>query len=97
MPNKKIVIQALKKHKLDLYKNYGVTKIGIFGSVARGETNENSDLDLVIKMKKPDLFMMVHIKDLFEQEFHCPVDIVNYRDHMNSFLKNRIDKDAVYV
>ncbi len=97
MIKRKDAIQILKKHKLELYKSYGVTKIGIFGSVARDEASENSDLDLVVKMKKPDLFMMVHIKNLFEQELHCPVDIVNYQDHMNSFLKSRIDKDAVYA
>ncbi len=97
MPKKDNAIQILKKHKLELYKNYGVTEIGIFGSVARDEADDSSDLDLVVKMKKPDPFMMVHIKDLFEQELNCPVDIVSYQNHMNRFLKNRIDKEAVYV
>ena len=97
IPKRETALQILKKHKADLYKNYGVTKIGIFGSVARGEADEQSDLDLVIQMKKPDLFTMVHIKELMEEEFHCPVDIVHYRNRMNLFLKKRIDKEAKYV
>jgi len=32
-----------------------------------------------------------------EDKFHKPVDLVTYRQKMNHFLKNRIDRDAVYV
>ena len=92
-----LVLESLKKHKRDFGKQYGVTEIGIFGSVARDEAKEDSDVDIVVKMKKPDLFYMVYMKETLENEFHRPVDIVHYRDKMNTFLKERINMEAVYV
>ena len=40
---------------------YGVINLGIFGSVARDEAVEVSDVDVVVEMQAPDLFFMVHI------------------------------------
>lgn len=78
-------------------EEYGVTRIGIFGSAARDQIKKNSDVDVVIEMKEPDLFYMVHIKEIIEKSLKCPVDIVRYRNNMNKNLKSRIDKESVYV
>jgi uncharacterized protein len=67
------------------------------GSIARDEATKSSDVDMVVKMRDPDLFSLVHIKETLEYAFHGWVNIVHYRDRMNAFLKNRIDRDAVYV
>jgi hypothetical protein len=91
------VLGVLKRHKPLFAAQYGVTDLGLFGSVARGEAEPDSDLDIVIRMKEPRLFYMVHIKDTLEEVFQRPVDIIHYRDTMNPFLKKRIDRDAVYV
>ena len=91
------VIAVLKRHKPLFEQQYGVTALGIFGSVARDEAAPDSDLDIVIRMKEPRLFYMVHIKEALEDEFGRPVDVIHYRETMNPFLKQRIDRDAVYV
>ena len=91
------ILEILTQHHDELAKRYGVTKLGIFGSAARGEATETSDVDVMIEMEKPDLFFMVHIKQELEDALHCPVDIVHYRPHMNSYLKKQINKDGVYV
>jgi predicted nucleotidyltransferase len=90
-------LETLNKFKNDFEKRYGVTRIGIFGSIARDEAKDESDVDIVVEMKKPDLFYMVHIKETLEDEFQRPVDIVHYRDKMNTVLKERINMEAVYV
>ena len=95
--NRTKVLKILAQQQGELAKRYGVTKLGIFGSVARGEATEESDVDVVVEMEKPDLFFMVHIKQELEDVLHCPVDIVHYRPHMNSYLKKQINKDGVYV
>jgi predicted nucleotidyltransferase len=95
--NRTEILKILAQHQDDLAKRYGVTRLGIFGSVARGEATEASDVDVVIEMVKPDLFYMVHIKQELEDILHCPVDIVHYRPHMNSYLKKQINQDGVYV
>jgi hypothetical protein len=70
---------------------YGILAIGVFGSVAREEGREDSDVDVVVRILKPDLFMLVGIKTELEERLQRPVDIVTYRENMNQFLKNRID------
>lgn len=92
-----MALDTLKKYKDDFEKRYGVTRIGIFGSVARGEAKPDSDVDIVVEMEKPDLFYMVHIKETLENEFQRPVDIVHYRNKMSKYLKERIQSEALYV
>ena len=76
---------------------YSIEKIGFFGSGSRDEMNEKSDIDVVVELTDPDLFNLIGIKQDLETELQCHVDIVRYRKNMNLFLKNRIDKEAVYV
>ncbi len=95
--NRETILQELRKVKPDLEKRYGVTKIGIFGSMARNEIREDSDVDVVLEMREPDLFYMVHIKEDLEKRLKMPVDVIRYRKMMNSRLKARIDREAVYV
>ena len=83
---------------MDMNKDrYEIIRIGIFGSAARDSMNEQSDIDVVVELGKPDLFYLIGIKQDLEERFNRPVDIVRYRDRMNAFLKKRIDKEAVYV
>ena len=91
------VLGIIKKRKAEFAAAYGVTEIGVFGSFARKEPKHDSDVDVVVKMTKPDLFLMVHIKESLEEDLHCSVDIVRFREQMNPFLKTRIEKEAVYV
>ncbi len=91
------VLGVLKKRKSKFEAAYGVIAIGVFGSLARGEAAPDSDVDVVVKMTKPDLFYMVHIKEELEDDYKTKVDIVHYREKMNTFLKKRIDQEAVYV
>jgi predicted nucleotidyltransferase len=91
------VLGVLKKRKMEFEAAYGVTAIGIFGSLARGEAIPDSDVDVVVKMANPDLFYLVHIKEELEGDYKTKVDIVHYREKMNAFLKKRIDQEAVYV
>lgn len=91
------VLDVLRQEKTELANQYGVITLGVFGSVARDEAREESDVDVVVTMQRPDLFAMVHIKEALETALHRKVDIIQYRDKMNPFLKQRIDQEAVYV
>ncbi|MBU1565485.1 MAG: nucleotidyltransferase family protein [Proteobacteria bacterium] len=94
---KEEIIDILRNYKNERANYYGIMTIGIFGSTARGEAHEESDVDIVLRIREPDLFMLVGIKEELEERLHRPVDIVTYRDNMNHFLKKRIDEEAVYV
>ena len=95
--NRDSVLKELKNHLSQFGRLYGVTKIGIFGSVARDEPSKNSDIDVVVEMREPDLFYIVHIKETLEKDFQRPVDVIRYRDTMNKRLKARIDREARYA
>lgn len=90
-------LEILRCFKSEFEEHYGVTALGLFGSVARGQSGDTSDVDVVVCMKNPNLFRLVHVKETLEEALHEHVDIVHYRERMNGFLKNRIDKEAIYV
>lgn len=95
--NRENVLQVLRLHKDQLTREYGLLKLGVFGSVARNEARENSDIDIVVETQVPDLLRMVNLKEDLEGLLHNKVDLVRYRLRMNSFLKKRIDNEAHYV
>lgn len=95
--DKETILSILKANKREFERRYGVTDIGIFGSVARGNAGQESDVDILVRMREPNLYYLVHIKDTLEIALHRHVDIIHYRERMNPFLKKRIDRDAVYV
>ena len=91
------VLAILRDFKQNFADKYGILEIGIFGSIARGEDREDSDVDICIKTKTPDPFALVHIKEEIENRVQRHVDIVRMRKKMNPFLKERIEKEGVYV
>lgn len=95
--NRKEIIEYLKRFKEENKNKYHIERLGIFGSVARNTANNNSDIDIVVVLTKQDLFEIIGIKQSLEENLKFPVDVVSYREKMNSFLKKRIDKEAVYV
>ncbi len=82
--------------KPELEQRYGVTRIGIFGSVARNEAHNESDIDIVVDMA-PDILKRVNLKAELELLFGKKVDVVRYWHGMNNYLKARIDQEAIYV
>ncbi len=91
------ILKILKEFKENHAEEYGILLMGIFGSVARDQATDKSDVDIFLKTKTPDPFNIVHIKEALEEMLCQHVDIVRLRDRMNPFLKSRIEKEAVYV
>lgn len=83
------------KHRSGL--KYGLIRIGIFGSVARKENTENSDIDIVVELEKPSLSLMYDLKENLKMLFGCEVDLVRFRDSLRPMLKNNILNEAIYV
>jgi len=91
------IIQSIHRFKENNKEKYQIIRLGIFGSVARGVMSPDSDVDIVVELEKPDLFFLIGIKQDLEEQLNRPVDIVRYRNKMNTYLKQRIDQEAVYV
>lgn len=89
--------KLLTQYKEQKCQQYGIKHIGIFGSVARGEQHDGSDVDVVVELEEPDVFILVHIKEELERLFGTSVDIVRLRKRMNPVLKKNITKDCIYA
>lgn len=90
-------LQKLRTYKAAKASVYGISRIGIFGSVARGEHTEGSDIDVCVDLLHPSLYYMVHIKEELQQLFGCSVDIIRIRPEMDALLKRDIMKEGIYA
>jgi predicted nucleotidyltransferase len=95
--NRDDILNVLREFKRAHAEQYGILEIGVFGSIARNEAWDDSDVDICIQTQTPNPFVLVHIKEAIEELFHRQVDIVRVREKMNRFLKERIEKEAYYV
>ena len=91
------IILSLRRFKEINQEKYKIIRIGLFGSGARDNMREQSDIDVVVELETQDFFDLIGIKLDLEEQLCQEVDIVSYREKMNEFLKRRIDKEAVYV
>ncbi len=94
--DRETVLREMRSLKPRFERMYGVTRIGIFGSLARNEARDDSDVDVVVEMQ-PDLMKRARLRTELESVFRRRVDVVRYWRGMNRFLKKRIDDEALYV
>jgi hypothetical protein len=91
------IILLLRRFREKYHTKYNIIKIGVYGSAARDSMNDKSDIDIVVDLGRPDYFDLIGIKQVLEKQLPYPVDIVRYRNNMNKYLKQRIDREAIYV
>jgi len=78
-------------------ERYGISRIGIFGSVARGEQNQDSDIDICYEGKPQGLMSSFDLHGELEKLFGRKVDLVRKRSNMNKYLLERINREVIYV
>ncbi|MFQ6927901.1 MAG: nucleotidyltransferase family protein [Parabacteroides merdae] len=78
-------------------RKYGIETLGLFGSVARGEQNEKSDIDVFIKLRKTSYYTLMDIKDDLEQVFRQKVDLITLHETMRALFRRKIEQDAIYL
>ena len=92
---KQDILNYLSTHKEKFQKEFEVEKIALFGSFARDEAKEDSDIDIFVHMK-PDLFKLVELKHQIEKDLQRRVDIIRNHKHIKPFLLKMIQKDITY-
>jgi predicted nucleotidyltransferase len=90
-------IACLKQHETEL-KQLGVERLFLFGSVARDEAREDSEVDLFFDYKKGDLdlFGLMDIKERASAILGRHADIMT-RDSIHRMLRPRIEQSALPV
>ena len=91
------ILDFLKKHKDELSKRYGVTKLGLFGSYARGEQKEDSDIDIAVEIKSQNKFKsFFELKYYLEDNLKKRVDL-GIEHTLKPIAKQYIEKEIIYV
>lgn len=91
------ILDILRDFKAHYAEKYGIITLGLFGSVARGEHDETSDIDICIKLQEPNYFIIQDIKEDLEKIFHTKVDIISLGAIMRNFFKKSLEEDAIYI
>ena len=90
-------ISIIKQNSTKITNDFGIKRLCVFGSVARNEQTEESDLDICVETETPNPFLLADLKDFLEQLFNCSVDVIRIHKNMNPFFKSRIEKKGIYV
>ena len=92
----KQVSHLLSQNRTELIR-HGVKSLAVFGSVARGEATESSDLDLLVEFARPvGLFEFIRLKKFLEDLTKCRVDLVT-QDALHPAMRESILSEAKYV
>ena len=84
-------LEILQANKSYLQQQFAVDSLVVFGSVARNEMTEDSDVDIFVQMP-PKMLLVIGIKQYLESLLNRPVDVVRNHPNMNPLLKKQIEK-----
>jgi hypothetical protein len=90
-------INQLLQSREMLKKEYGITSLRLFGSIARGEQRESSDVDVFVDTQSPNPFILMEAKDYLTKVMKRPVDIIRNHKNLNPRLMRRIERDGITV
>jgi predicted nucleotidyltransferase len=98
MTGKNTILETIKEHKPELLNRFGVENIAVFGSLARGEQESSSDVDIFVTLRKEyktfDNFM--ELKFYLEDTLKCKIDLM-LKETIREQFKNKIYNEAIYA
>ena len=95
--NREEVLRFLRESRGLVAERYKAEVQGIFGSFARGEETEDSDIDILVQFKDgASLFDLVALADYLEDNLHRPVEVVSTRA-LRKEIEPSVKRDLVPV
>ncbi len=89
-------ISILTQHSPVLKKRFGMTSLSLFGSVARGEQKEGSDVDVLVDLP-PTLRAVGGANDYLEEILGCHVDMVRRHKNLTPFFIKQVERDGITI
>lgn len=77
-------------------KDYGVTSMCVFGSMARGDNHDGSDIDLFVDMP-PKFLQHIRLANFLEDLLGLSVDLISKHKNMDPFFLNEIERDGISI
>ena len=96
MISKKDCIEKLKNSKNVIVEKFGVRSMRLFGSVARNEQKETSDVDVCVDME-PSLLKRSGLKLYLEEVLNCKVDVLRNHKSMDPYITQQINRDGILI
>lgn len=99
MIEKEDILSFLKENKEFLFLEFGLVKIGLFGSFSRNEGTDKSDIDLIIEFEPNTIDLSekkLKIKSIISQHFKREVDLCREK-YIKPYFKNQILQSVIYV
>ncbi len=98
MLNESPILSFLKENKDFFQREFHISKLGLFGSYARGDADEESDIDILIDFDgEVDIFeTKLMIKDLIKSKFDKEVDICREK-YLKPYVRDEILREVIYV
>ena len=95
--SKEQILSMLKVYYLCNKSKLGIERIGLFGSFARDEARADSDIDIIVTLTKPDLFLYSTITRQLETVFGRHVDLISSKSRLPESFRHHLKKEVVYV
>jgi len=90
-------VQKLRAIRNAIGKEYHVQALGVFGSYARDEADERSDLDVLVEFERPiGLFAFIRLERELSEYLHVKVDLVS-KAALKPYIRERVLRETVYV
>ena len=77
-------------------REFGVTSLCLFGSMARGDNRPDSDVDVFVEMP-PKLYPILKLKHYLEDLLGVTVDVVRRHNNLSDFFIKEVDRDGLYI
>lgn len=94
---KDYILSLLKVYFSHNKKKYGIERMGLFGSFARNEARPDSDVDILISLKRPNLFTYAIISEQLETVFGRHVDLISEKAILKDSFRARVKKEVIYA
>lgn len=96
--DKESIVRFLNNNKDYLYEEFGVVKIGIFGSFAQDNMTKNSDIDIVVEFSKErkNLHNFLELKRYLERKFKRKVDL-GIESNLKSSIRQKVKSSIIYA
>lgn len=88
--------QIIEHHRPVLEEKYKVKSIAVFGSYARGEQTQESDVDVMVEFTEPVGFLFIHLADYLEEILGVKVDLIT-PEAIKPNRREYIMRDLTYV
>jgi hypothetical protein len=97
MQSREEIFATLQRLKGDIAARFSVSRIGIFGSVARGEQTEASDIDILVEFSRPiGFFAFIELEEFLSRNLGAPVDLVT-PDALKPIIRERVAAEVAYA